>query len=122
LWSEFQFKLQSKPYAHAPHFHRAQVPTSTASLPLTNNDFLGFGFAVVSLMVAAGGGIGGGGIQNPFTFRSWDLLPKHAIPFVQRDCLFGGAIANTLLNKRKRHSFSGSTLGRLGFDPRHGTL
>jgi len=63
-----------------------------------------FGFAVSSLglMLAAGGGIGGGGILMPIYILILRLPVKRAIPLVNVT-VFGGAIANTLLNVPKRH-------------------
>jgi uncharacterized membrane protein YfcA len=94
---------QSKPYA--PHFHEHKPVFNEEHgplFPITNNDFIGFGCAVIGLMVAAGGGIGGGGILVPIYILVMGFTPKHAIP-LSNVTVFGGAIANTLLNNRKRH-------------------
>jgi uncharacterized membrane protein YfcA len=53
-------------------------------------------------MVAAGGGIGGGGILVPIYILVMGFSPKHAIP-LSNVTVFGGAIANVLLNMPKRH-------------------
>mmetsp|Transcript_3212 Transcript_3212/g.4700 ORF Transcript_3212/g.4700 Transcript_3212/m.4700 type:complete len:425 (+) Transcript_3212:1007-2281(+) len=53
-------------------------------------------------MIAAGGGIGGGGILVPILILVMGFSPKHAIP-LSNVTVLGGAIANTLLNSRKRH-------------------
>jgi uncharacterized membrane protein YfcA len=90
---------------YAPHFHEHKAVFNEEHgplFPLTNNDFLGFGCAVIGLMVAAGGGIGGGGILVPIYILVMGFTPKHAIP-LSNVTVFGGAIANTLLNNRKRH-------------------
>ena len=50
----------------------------------------------------AGGGIGGGGILVPIYILVMEFSPKHAIP-LSNITVFGGAVANTLLNTRKRH-------------------
>lgn len=86
------------PHEHKPVFNEEHGPL----FPLTNNDFIGFGCAVIGLMVAAGGGIGGGGILVPIYILVMGFTPKHAIP-LSNVTVFGGAIANTLLNNRKRH-------------------
>jgi len=53
-------------------------------------------------MVAAGGGIGGGGILVPIYILVMGFSPKHAIP-LSNITVFGGALANTYLNAKKRH-------------------
>jgi len=70
--------------------------------PLTRNDFVGFFLAIIGLMLAAGGGIGGGGILVPIYCLVMGFSPKHAIP-LSNITVFGGSVANTILNVRKRH-------------------
>uniref|UniRef100_A0A7S1UW20 Uncharacterized protein n=1 Tax=Grammatophora oceanica TaxID=210454 RepID=A0A7S1UW20_9STRA len=70
--------------------------------PLDSTDYIGFGCAILGLMVAAGGGIGGGGILVPTYILVMGFSPKHAIP-LSNVTVLGGAIANSLLNSRKRH-------------------
>lgn len=71
-------------------------------IPLQTSDIVGFLCAALGLVVAAGGGIGGGGILVPIYILIFGFLPKHAIP-LSNVTVFGGAIANTLRNSRKRH-------------------
>lgn len=71
-------------------------------LPLQTSDTIGFLCAALGLIIAAGGGIGGGGILVPIYIIILGFLPKHAIP-LSNVTVFGGAIANTLRNARKRH-------------------
>ena len=71
-------------------------------LPLDANDYIGFACATIGLMIAAGGGIGGGGILVPTYILVMGFTAKEAIP-LSNVTVFGGAIANTLLNVRKRH-------------------
>lgn len=71
-------------------------------LPLSTSDYVGFACATLGLMVAAGGGIGGGGILVPIYILVFGFSPKHAIP-LSNVTVFGGAVANTFLNTRKRH-------------------
>ena len=71
-------------------------------LPLDTSDKLGFFFATLGLMIAAGGGIGGGGVLVPIYILVMRFSPKHAIP-LSNITVFGGAVANTILNVRKRH-------------------
>jgi len=58
--------------------------------------------SVIGLILAAGGGIGGGGILMPIYILLLDFPVKRAIPLVNVT-VFGGAIANTILNAPKRH-------------------
>jgi hypothetical protein len=45
--------------------------------PLSFSDRLGFALAVCGLMIAAGGGIGGGGILVPIYILVMGFSPKH---------------------------------------------
>ncbi|CAM9255212.1 unnamed protein product [Chrysoparadoxa australica] len=71
-------------------------------LPLDIWDVVGMSVAAVGLMIAAGGGIGGGGILVPVYILLLRFEPKHAIP-LSNITIFGGAITNMLLNVSKRH-------------------
>lgn len=71
-------------------------------LPINGSDVAGFILEALSLMIAAGGGIGGGGILVPIYSLVLGFRPKHAIPLANVS-VFGGAIANVLLNLSKRH-------------------
>lgn len=81
------------------HHHHAPL------FPLTTSDYLGFFLATIGLMVAAGGGIGGGGILVPIFSLVHGFSAKHAIP-LSNVTVFGGAVANTILNATKRHPLS----------------
>ncbi|KAL7449155.1 hypothetical protein ACHAWC_001245 [Mediolabrus comicus] len=70
--------------------------------PMDKTDITGFFFATLGLMIAAGGGIGGGGVLVPIYILIMKFSPKHAIP-LSNITVFGGAVANTILNVRKRH-------------------
>jgi uncharacterized membrane protein YfcA len=83
---------------HKPVFKEEHAPL----FPLTPSDYYGLGLTVLGLMVAAGGGIGGGGILVPIYILIMGFSPKHAIP-LSNITVFGGAIANTVLNIKKRH-------------------
>ncbi|KAL7474669.1 hypothetical protein ACHAW6_000632, partial [Cyclotella cf. meneghiniana] len=48
------------------------------------------------------GGIGGGGMLVPIYILVMGILPKHAIP-LSNVTVFGGAVANTVINVKKRH-------------------
>ncbi|CAM9735245.1 unnamed protein product, partial [Hapterophycus canaliculatus] len=58
--------------------------------------------AALGLMIAAAGGIGGGGILVPIYILVLRFSPKYAVP-LSNMTIFGGAITNTFLNMKKRH-------------------
>eukprot|EP00804_Cyclotella_cryptica_P022996 CCRYP_015002-RA/>CCRYP_015002-RA protein AED:0.01 eAED:0.01 QI:351/1/1/1/1/1/2/625/428 len=70
--------------------------------PLQPSDILGFTLASFGLILASGGGIGGGGMLVPIYILVMGFLPKHAIP-LSNVTVFGGAIANMVINVKKRH-------------------
>jgi len=70
--------------------------------PLTSSDYTGYFCATIGLIIAAGGGIGGGGILVPIYILVMGFSPKHAIP-LSNITVFGGSLANTFLNTKKRH-------------------
>ena len=70
--------------------------------PLSSQDVFGLGLSIAGLMIAAGGGIGGGGILVPLYILVLQFHPKYAIP-LSNITIFGGAITNTYLNAPKRH-------------------
>lgn len=83
---------------------------STPSLfPLKSSDYSGYVCATLGLMIAAGGGIGGGGILVPIYILVMGFSPKHAIP-LSNITVFGGAVANTILNTKKRHPLANRPL------------
>ena len=85
---------------------RSLIETKTNShdplFPLTTSDYLGLTFSVLGLLLAAGGGIGGGGILVPIYTLIMGFSPKHAIP-LSNVTVFGGSLANCWLNSGKRH-------------------
>ena len=70
--------------------------------PLQTFDYVGFACTIIGLILAAGAGIGGGGLLVPIFILIFDFPIKHAIPLASATVL-GGAIANNLLNARKAH-------------------
>jgi uncharacterized membrane protein YfcA len=84
--------------AYLIHHHHRHKPL----WPLSSRDVAGFMLAMLGLLIAAGGGIGGGGILVPIYILVWNFTPKHAIP-LSNITVFGGAVANTALNWPKRH-------------------
>eukprot|EP00936_MAST-01D_sp_MAST-1D-sp1_P002555 g2555.t1 len=71
-------------------------------LPLDHKDYIGLFLAIIGLMIAAGGGIGGGGVLVPLYILVLRFSSKYAIP-LSNITIFGGSIVNTLLNMGKRH-------------------
>jgi uncharacterized membrane protein YfcA len=71
-------------------------------LPLSSRDYLSLSLAIIGLMIAAGGGIGGGGILVPLYIMVMGFSPKFGIA-LSNITIFGGAIVNTVLNSSKRH-------------------
>lgn len=70
--------------------------------PIQSRDFWGLLFAALGLMIAAGGGIGGGGILVPIFILVMGFSPKYAIP-LSNVTILGGSIMNMVMNVSKRH-------------------
>jgi len=70
--------------------------------PLDSTDYIGFICATLGLILASGGGIGGGGMLVPIYVLVMGFTPKHAIP-LSNITVFGGSISNFILNRVKRH-------------------
>jgi uncharacterized membrane protein YfcA len=65
--------------------------------PLNSMDLFCMLFSAIALIVAAGGGIGGGGILVPMYMIFLRFRPKHAIA-LSNFTILGGAITNTWFN------------------------
>eukprot|EP00811_Abedinium_folium_P027012 NODE_4042_length_1944_cov_8.919097.p1 GENE.NODE_4042_length_1944_cov_8.919097~~NODE_4042_length_1944_cov_8.919097.p1 ORF type:complete len:547 (+),score=199.20 NODE_4042_length_1944_cov_8.919097:66-1706(+) len=70
--------------------------------PLNLTDYLTLGLATLALILAAGSGIGGGGLLVPLYILVARFSPVHAVP-LSNITIFGGALANFTLNVMKRH-------------------
>jgi len=77
-------------------YHKAAFPLDW------HHDGLSFLLASVGLIIAASGGIGGGGILVPLFILVLGFRPKHAIA-LSNFTILGGSIANTVVNVPKRH-------------------
>ena len=77
-------------------------PDHPPLFPLRASDVIGFLCASLGLVLAAGGGIGGGGILVPVYILVLGFPSKLAIP-LSNVTVLGGAVANTLHNARRRH-------------------
>lgn len=71
-------------------------------LPLNSSDYWGTTLVVFGLLIAASGGIGGGGILVPLLILVFGFSPKHAIP-LSNFTIVGSSITNMVLNITKRH-------------------
>jgi Sulfite exporter TauE/SafE len=70
--------------------------------PLDNSDISGSLMIGVGLMIAASGGIGGGGILVPLLIIVFGFKPKFAVP-LSNFTILGASITNIVLNLPKRH-------------------
>ena len=81
-----------------------QVPAGQHKdlFPIDKADVIGSFLVAVGLMIAASGGIGGGGILVPLLIMVFGFNPKYAIPLCN-STVFGSSITNVVLNVSKRH-------------------
>jgi hypothetical protein len=70
--------------------------------PMDATDYAGVLCAALGLILASGGGIGGGGMLVPLYVLVMGFSPKHAIP-LSNVTVFGGSLANHMVNRSKRH-------------------
>ena len=70
--------------------------------PLNNSDYVGTFLIGIGLMIAASGGVGGGGILVPLLIIVYEFHPKYAIP-LSNFTILGSSITNMVLNIPKRH-------------------
>ena len=70
--------------------------------PLSPYDYCGFVLVAIASFLAAGAGVGGGGILVPIFVVVMGFAPKQAIP-LSNVTIFGASIMNTILNVQKRH-------------------
>jgi len=96
------------------HFFRLLETTATPSqssvdenqhkplLPFTTRDFYGTLLIGLGLMIAASGGVGGGGILVPLLILVLEFHPKYAIP-LSNFTILGSSLMNMVINTYKRH-------------------
>jgi hypothetical protein len=70
--------------------------------PMDASDYWGTISVVLGLLVAASGGIGGGGILVPLLILIYGFAPKYAVP-LSNFTIVGSSITNMVLNIPKRH-------------------
>jgi len=83
----------------------AEAPAEEERLPPLfplGPKLVGIACAAIGLIVAAGGGIGGGGVLVPVFIMVCGFPAKLAIP-LSNVTIFGGSISNCYLNLQKRH-------------------
>jgi Sulfite exporter TauE/SafE len=112
LRASYAHKWSSSDESSIRHLSEA-LPTEEGELkpllPLEVGDYFGFIAAVVALLIAAGGGIGGGGLLVPIFLLVMDFPVKHAVS-LSNVTVFGGAVANALLNAQKTHPLANRPL------------
>ena len=70
--------------------------------PLDTSDYIGTFLIIIGLMIAASGGIGGGGIIVPLLILVFGFSPKRAIP-LSNFTILGSSLTNMIMNLSKRH-------------------
>jgi uncharacterized membrane protein YfcA len=81
---------------------RAGVCVDDALFPLSREEIAGSVGGFLASVVAAGSGLGGGGLLVPLYIMLMSMSSHEAVP-LSKATIFGGAIASFLLNVRKRH-------------------
>ena len=84
------------PVEHPPTAHHKDL------FPLDLSDYIGTILVALGLLVAASGGIGGGGILVPLYILVYGFKPKRAIA-LSNFTILGASIMNMVLNFPKRH-------------------
>lgn len=87
-------------YSHGRYL-LASVPHKDL-LPFDSSDYWGTLFVTLGLLIAASGGIGGGGMLVPLLILVYGFSPKHAIA-LSNFCIVGSSITNMVMNLSKRH-------------------
>ncbi len=77
-------------------------PVHKDLFPMNSADFWGTIFVGLGSMIAASGGIGGGGMLVPLLILIFDFHPKYAIP-LSNFTIVGSSITNMWMNLSKRH-------------------
>eukprot|EP01062_Namystynia_karyoxenos_P023444 TRINITY_DN1905_c0_g1_i1.p1 TRINITY_DN1905_c0_g1~~TRINITY_DN1905_c0_g1_i1.p1 ORF type:complete len:576 (+),score=180.82 TRINITY_DN1905_c0_g1_i1:71-1729(+) len=95
MWGEHRYPAPPSP-------PEPEVKVHKSIWPLDGTDIAGFLCAIIGLLLASGGGIGGGGILVPTYILVFGFVDKHAIP-LSNITIFGGSIANCWLNWPHRH-------------------
>lgn len=96
--------IQNGPQPKQASAEEIEAPVSRHKplFPLDVSDAWGFIAAAIGLMIAASGGIGGGGVLVPIYILLMGFRTKFGIP-LSNITIFGGSITNVYLNLKKRH-------------------
>ncbi|KAI9908255.1 hypothetical protein PsorP6_004412 [Peronosclerospora sorghi] len=81
---------------------RSGICTADALFPLAREEIAGSIGAFLATVLAAGSGLGGGGLLVPLYVLLMRMPSREAVP-LSKATIFGGSIASFLLNVRKRH-------------------
>ncbi|KAK9829540.1 hypothetical protein WJX72_006389 [[Myrmecia] bisecta] len=84
------------------HSSNSPIQPHKPLVPLNWRDLVALGFGVASLFIAAGGGIGGGGVLVPIFLLVLDF-PANVAVALSNITIVGGALANFLFNWHRRH-------------------
>jgi hypothetical protein len=91
-------------------FHRILSSTPHKPLfPLDFTDIVGTILVSLALLIAASGGIGGGGILVPLFILVFQFGPKHAVA-LSNFCILATSVTNMMINLPKRHPFANRPL------------
>ena len=71
-------------------------------LPTNAKGIAGLVLAAFFIMVAAGSGLGGGGVLVPLYISFLDLNPMHAVA-LSNMTIFGSSLMNVIVNSRRKH-------------------
>lgn len=87
---------------HGGHGGHTSATVHKPLEPLTKYDYWGFGLMSAMTAIAAGGGIGGGGVLVPILILVMGFTIKAAIP-LSSCTIFGGAVFHICRNLFRRH-------------------
>lgn len=79
-----------------------ETPMHKDLFPLSSRDLISWIIASVALFIAAGGGIGGGGILVPLYIIGLRFATEHAVA-LSNITIFGGSFANLVCNLKRTH-------------------
>jgi len=99
---EYSIKFLSNSNSGSINRNLAEVGEHKDLFPLDSSDIWGSVFVGLGLLVAASGGVGGGGILVPLLIGVFGFHPKYAIP-LSNFTIVGSSITNLLMNLVKRH-------------------
>jgi len=99
---EYSLQLYNNNYNNNGIRNLSEIGQHKDLLPLDSSDVWGTVFVGLGLLVAASGGVGGGGILVPLLIGVFGFHPKYAIP-LSNFTIVGSSITNMIMNLVKRH-------------------